>query len=82
MVVRAYAWAGTTEWNEGRATLDELLLGMRVRQYGEDPRVHELGDVPPEQVNCERVPLLARRWSIDPVAASEMILQQEHLASE
>lgn len=80
-VVRAYSWSGETQWNEGRPTLDERLLGLRCREYGEEPEPIAYGEVSPEQTNAERVLLLARRWSIDPIAASELILQQEHLAS-
>lgn len=81
-VVRAYAWAGTTEWNEGRVTLDERLLGLRIRNYGEEVESTGYGELLPEQINCERVAQLARRWSVDPIIASELILQQEHLAGE
>jgi hypothetical protein len=76
-VVRAYAWAGETLWNEGRQTLDERLLGLRCRAYGEEADPVRYGAVPAEQHNTERVILLARRWSIDPVVASETLLQQE-----
>ena len=81
-VTRAYAWAGETLWNEGRTTLEERLLGLRCRAYGEDPDPVRYGDVPPEMHNTERVVLLARRWSIDPVAVSEILLQQEAVESE
>ncbi len=76
-VVRAYAWAGTTQWNQGGVTLEERLLGLRCRPYGEEPEVLAYGESSPDQQNAERVALLARRWSIDPVAASEILLQQE-----
>ena len=76
-VVRAYAWAGETLWNEGRQTLDERLLGLHCRAYGEEAEAVRYGAVLPEQHNTERVVLLARRWSLDPVAASEILLHQE-----
>ncbi|MSU33565.1 MAG: hypothetical protein EXS36_00320 [Pedosphaera sp.] len=82
LVVRAYAWAGTTEWNEGRVTLDERLLGLRIRSYGEEAVSPAYGEMSPEQTNSERVVPLARRWSVDPIIASELIIQQEHLAGE
>lgn len=80
-VTRAYAWSGETLWNEGRPTLEERLLGLRCRAYGEEPEPLRYGDVPPELHNTERVILLARRWSIDPVAASEILLHQETVES-
>ena len=81
-VTRAYAWAGETLWNEGRSTLEERLLGMRCRAYAEDPPATRFGEVPSELHNTERVVLLARRWSIDPMAAIEILLQQEAVGSE
>lgn len=80
-VLRAYAWSGVTEWNQGKPTADERLLGMQFREYGEDTFPTDYGEVSPEQINTERILLLARRWSVDPMVASEMILQQEHWAS-
>ena len=76
-VTRAYVWAGTTQWNQGGITLEERLLGLRCRPYGEEPEPLAYGESSPDQQNAERVALLARRWSIDPVAASEILLQQE-----
>ena len=81
-VTRAYAWAGETVWNEGRSTLEERLLGMRCRAYAEEPPPVRFGEVPSELHNTERVVLLARRWSVDPMAAIEILLQQEAVGSE
>lgn len=80
-VVRAYAWAGETVWNEGRTTLEERLLGLICRSYGEEAEPVRYGEPPPELHNMERVILLARRWSVDPVAVSEILLQQEAVES-
>jgi hypothetical protein len=81
-VVRAYAWAGETVWNEGRPTAEERLLGLRCREYGEIPEAARYGEIPPEVHNTERVGLLARRWSLDLAAASEILLQHEAVESE
>lgn len=81
-VTRAYGWAGETLWNEGRMTLEEKLLGLRCRSYAEEPAPMHYGDIPPELHNTERVILLSRRWSIDPVVASEILLQQESVESD
>jgi hypothetical protein len=80
-VVRAYAWTGETVWNDGRATLEERLLGLICRAYGEEAEPVRYGEPPPELHNMERVILLARRWSVDPIAASEILLQQEAVES-
>jgi hypothetical protein len=80
-VVRAYAWAAETVWNEGRMTLDERLLGLKCRGYADVPEPIRYGEIPAEQQNTERVSLLARRWSIDFVASSEILLNQEGVES-
>jgi hypothetical protein len=80
-VARGYVWAGQTLWNEGRMTLEERLLGMRCRDYGVDPEPLHYGEIPPEQVNAERVPLLARRWGMDLATVCEVLLAQERVES-
>jgi len=79
--VRAYAWSGDVQWNEGWVSLEERLLGLRCRGYGEEAPILRYGEIPAEQTNAERVPLLARRWSIDFAAASEVLLAQEGVES-
>lgn len=81
-VQRAYAWAGTTQWNQGAMTIEERLLGLRCRAYGEEVESPAYGETSPEQQNADRVILLARRWSVDPVAVSEILLQQEADAAD
>lgn len=76
-VLRGYAWAGETVWNQGRLTLDERLLGMRCRAYGEETPALGYGTVSPEMENTERVPLLAQRWGIDLAAATESLIRDE-----
>ena len=78
---RAYVWAGETLWNEGRPSLEELELGLKSLAYGEDPEPVRYGEAPAEFHNMERVLLLARRWSIDLIAASEILLHQEAVES-
>lgn len=76
-VSRAYAWAGETLWNQGDATLDERLLGLVSREYGEMVEGPGICGGPSEQQNTERVLLLARRWSLDLGEASAQILSLE-----
>ncbi len=75
-VVRAYAWAGTTLWNQGVKTVAEAALGMKCFAYGEpvSPTSWELGDV--IAANLEKVPLLAARWSLNPVAIDPRFWEQ------
>lgn len=74
-VVRAYAWAGKTLWNQGVKTRAELELGLKCFQYLETPdRAFGQSDV--LATNTEKVPLLAARWSLDPAAVDERALEQ------
>jgi hypothetical protein len=75
-IVRAYAWAGRTLWNQGLKTRAELELGMTCLHYGDDP---EPGAFCGQELSCtntDKVPLLAARWSIDPTAIDERTLEQ------
>jgi hypothetical protein len=74
-VIRAYAWAGETLWNQGEHTLDERLLGLVCHDYAESVEGPGVCGGPSEQQNTERVPLLARRWSLDPVEASAHFIE-------
>lgn len=78
---RAYACAGDVLWNEGWMTLEERLLGVRCRNYGDEVPALRYGEIPSDQTNTERVPLLARRWSLDFAMASEVLLAQEGIES-
>ena len=76
-VVRAYAWASETLWNQGDWTLDERLLGLTCHDYGEVVEGPGICGGPSEQQNAERVALLARRWSLDLAEASAYFLALE-----
>jgi hypothetical protein len=77
-IVRAYAWAGKTLWNQGMLTRAEGDLGLMCFDYAESPRRHNFGQVDPLGANTDRVPLLAARWSIDPAAIDARTLRQSH----
>jgi len=64
-VVRAYAWAGATLWNQGVKTAAENALDMKALGYGEEPSIR-WGMPDFLAANAEKVPLLAARWSLDP----------------
>jgi hypothetical protein len=70
-VVRAYAWAGATLWNQGRPTLAEAQLGMKCFGYAA-PADSAALDGPAD--NTARVPALAAAWSLDPMAVDERAL--------
>jgi hypothetical protein len=60
-VTRAYAWAGETVWNEGPATRPELDTDMKMFGYGDHSAT-----ILDAEMNFEKVPALAARWSLDP----------------
>ncbi|MCI0745151.1 MAG: hypothetical protein L0Y58_07080 [Verrucomicrobia subdivision 3 bacterium] len=77
-IVRAYAWAGKTLWNQGAMTRAEIELGLTCFDYAEGPPRFGFGQPDPLSVNTERVPLLASRWSLDPGAIDARTLRQSH----
>ncbi|MDO8349139.1 MAG: hypothetical protein Q7T30_02805 [Planctomycetota bacterium] len=80
-IVRAFAWTGRTVWNEGEATPAERALRLRCPGYS---------DPPPQSVlaresllgNRDKVPVLAARWSLDPVSVHQQIPQAIGVAGE
>ncbi len=69
-VIRAYAWAQKTLWNQGVLTAAERTVGMRCNEYGEEPT-----GFPPHEgrSNVDRLPLLAARWSVDPLSLDQIV---------
>lgn len=65
-ILRAYAWAGRTLWNQGRMTRAEVELGMTCLDYTEQADLSDFGASEAAGANTDRVPLLAARWSLDP----------------
>jgi hypothetical protein len=60
-VTRGYAWTGETVWNQGVETLPEISAGLKTFAYGENTAT-----ILDAEMNYERVPQLAARWSLDP----------------
>ena len=70
-VVRAYAWAGQTLWNQGAMTQAERECGLTCLEYaaGNDTAVGlQLGRM---MHNAEHVSELAGRWGIHPATVAE-----------
>lgn len=61
-VKRAYAWTGETVWNQGARSLAEMELNMKCFGYGQAAGRDDAA------TNVGKVPSLATRWSIDPMA--------------
>ena len=74
-VWRGYAWAGKTIWNQGDMTREETALRMKCADYvtANDPSAFGNSDFG----NAEKVHLLAARWSIDPEAIDESLMEHE-----
>ena len=81
-VVRAYAWAGQTLWNQGVKTRAELELGLKCFRYFEGPGSLSFGQTDVIALNTDKVPLLAARWSLDPASIDERLLVGLHGISE
>lgn len=65
-IVRAYAWAGATVWNQGVKTAAEITLGVKCYGYAETPVLDDWAAADFLVANVQKVPLIARRWSLDP----------------
>ena len=75
-IVRAYAWAGRTIWNQGDRTSVERELGMRCYDYMDALARVTFGQPDAISQNVEKVPQLAARWSLDPAGIDERLLEQ------
>ena len=67
-VVRAFAWAGQTIWNQGQMSSAELKLGATCHQYLEDENLSWQEQQEISADNIDLIPALSARWSIDPSA--------------
>jgi hypothetical protein len=73
-VLRAYAWAETTMWNQGEVTAEEAELGLKCFRYGEALPPAAWGPSEFLAANVAKVPALAGRWSLDPIELEERLL--------
>lgn len=77
-VLRAYAWAGRTLWQQGKRTSAEKELDLKCFDYMEPAERISFGTPDPVAVNVDKVPLLAARWSLDPARIEERALETQH----
>lgn len=80
-IVRAFAWAGHTLWNEGEMTQAERTFRMRCPGY-EDPAPQSALGRESILANVDKVPLLAARWSVDPVSVHQQLPHAIGVAGE
>jgi hypothetical protein len=76
-VVRAYAWAGKTVWNQGARTPAERELCLKCFDYCETVQRVPFGQLDLISANVDKVPLLAARWSLDPARIDARFLETE-----
>jgi hypothetical protein len=76
-IVRAYAWAGKTLWNQGSKTPAEEQLALKCYGYTEPGPDTSFGQSEEIEANVDKVPLLAARWSFDPTRIDKHLLQKE-----
>lgn len=82
-IVRAYAWAGKTLWQQGAITSAERELGLRTFGYTDTPERASFGQPDFPAVNAEKVPFLAARWSLDPARIdTQSLLTESGVAGE
>lgn len=81
-VVRAYAWAGETLWNQGEMTEAERYLKMRCLDYMQDVSALGLAGRELFALNTERVVRLAAAWSLDPTAVPGAVLEAKGIAGD
>jgi hypothetical protein len=76
-VVRGYAWAGRTLWNQGTPTRAESEFGLKCFQYFESPdQTFEQSEI--AAINVEKVSSLADRWSLDPAHVDENLFEHAY----
>ncbi len=76
-VLRAYAWAGRTLWNQGEPTPEESDLGMKCYDYEETAESPPFSSVEFIASNSDKLHLLAARWSIDPEEIDKRFIEQD-----
>ncbi len=81
-IVRAYAWAGETLWNQGNPTPAESRLRLRCHPYGSALEELPFTELAALAHNTERVPALAARWGVDPAAHALRARRQPGLLGE
>jgi hypothetical protein len=76
-VMRGYAWAGRTLWNQGMTTRAETEFGLKCFQYFESPdQTFEESEI--AAANVEKVSSLASRWSLDPANVDENLFEHAY----
>ncbi len=75
-IVRGYAWAGKTLWNQGEMTQSEKSLRIKCYDYCEKPEFSMFDILDNSSSNSEKVHQLAALWSINPDNIDERFIEQ------
>jgi hypothetical protein len=81
-VLRGYAWAGETLWNQGPVTSAERDLKLRFLDYTQTTDTWGLAERELLSLNTDRVVRLAAAWSIDPTAVEGPHLESKGIAGD
>lgn len=76
-IVRAYAWASETLWNQGEVTEGETELELKCFDYGEERDTAQFISSDSYAANAEKIGFLAARWSFDPAMIETSMLPAE-----
>jgi hypothetical protein len=76
-IVRAYAWAAKTIWNQGGRTAAEKDLALKCFEYADPTQPNSFGQTDEIAANVEKIPQLAARWSLDPAAIDQRFFHHE-----
>jgi hypothetical protein len=76
-IVRAYAWAGGTIWNQGGRTAAEKDLAMKCFEYADPIQTSSFCEKDAIAANVDKIPQLAARWSLDPAAIDQRFFHHE-----
>ncbi len=76
-ILRAYAWAGKTLWNQGPLTTEEAALGIKCFAYAESSE--SVLESYPEAVerNLQKLTQLASYWSLDLANFEALLLERQ-----
>jgi hypothetical protein len=77
-VLRAYAWADGTVWNQGERTPAEKELDLKCFDYTDGVSKSKWGLTDLLLSNVEKVSSLAARWSLDPAEIDDRTFAQAH----
>jgi len=77
IILRAYARAEETQWNQGKMTRAERDIGMTCFDYFDHPRPQTFETGKMSLSNSEKLHSLAGRWSIDPTSIEQATLPPE-----